>query len=87
MITGRAISIADLARLLSAEAGRPVVDRTGLNQTYDVDLRWAPASPAGVAPSDLPDFFAAVQEQLWLRLQPARGPVDRLVIDGAERPE
>ena len=58
-----------------------------LNQTYDVDLRWAPASPAGVAPSDLPDFFAAVQEQLWLRLQPARGPVDRLVIDGAERPE
>jgi len=86
LITGRAISILDLARLLSAEAGRPVVDRTGLNQTYDVELRWAPASPAGVAPSELPDFFAAIQEQLWLRLQPARGPVDRLVIDGAERP-
>ena len=86
-ITGRAISILDLARLLSAEAGRPVLDRTRLTGTYDVDLRWAPASPAGVAPSDLPDFFAAIQEQLWLRLQPARGPVDRLVIDSAERPE
>jgi uncharacterized protein (TIGR03435 family) len=85
-ITGRAISIADLARLLSANAGRPVLDRTGLAETYDVELRWAPASPAGVAPSDLPDFFAAIQEQLWLRLQPARGTVDRLVIDSAERP-
>ena len=85
-ITGRAISILDLARLLSADAGRPVLDRTGLPGTYDVDLRWAPASPGGVAPSDLPDFFAAIQEQLWLRLQPARGPVDRLVIDSAERP-
>jgi uncharacterized protein (TIGR03435 family) len=85
-ITGRAISIQDLARLLSADAGRPVLDRTRLTGTYDVDLRWAPASPAGVAPSDLPDFFAAIQEQLWLRLQPARGPVDRLVIDSAERP-
>ncbi len=85
-ITGQAISILDLTRLLGAETGRPVIDRTGLNQTYDVDLRWAPASPERRAPSDLPDFFAAIQEQLWLRLQPARGPVDRLVIDGAERP-
>lgn len=85
-ITGRGISILDLARLLSPAAGRPVLDRTGLAGTYDVDLLWAPANPAGQAPSDLPDFFAAIQEQLWLRLQPARGPVDRLVIDGAERP-
>jgi uncharacterized protein (TIGR03435 family) len=85
-ITGRAISIPDLTRLLSAGAGRPVLDRTGLEATYDVDLRWAPANPAGQAPADLPDFFTAIQEQLWLRLQPARGPVDRMVIDSAERP-
>jgi bla regulator protein blaR1 len=85
-ITGRAISIPDLTRLLSSYAGRPVLDRTGLMGTYDIDLRWAPATPAGQAPADLPDFFTAIQEQLWLRLQPARGPVDRLVIDSAERP-
>jgi uncharacterized protein (TIGR03435 family) len=85
-ITGRAISMADLVRLLGGGAGRPVIDRTGLRATYDVDLQWAPASPAGQAPSELPDFFTAVQEQLWLQLQPARGPVDRMVIDGAERP-
>ena len=85
-ITGKAISIPDLARLLSAGAGRPVLDRTGLADTYDVDLRWAPASPTGQAPSELPDFFTAIQEQLWLRLQPARGPVERMVIDSAERP-
>jgi uncharacterized protein (TIGR03435 family) len=84
-ITGRALSILDLARLLSTGAGRPVLDRTGLSATYDVDLRWAPASPAGQAPSDLPDFFTAIQEQLWLRLhrRAARGP---MVIDSAERP-
>jgi uncharacterized protein (TIGR03435 family) len=86
-ITGRAISTLDLAKLLSASAGRPVVDRTGLTATYDVDLRWAPASPAGQSPADLPDFFTAIQEQLWLKLQPARGPVDRMVIDSAERPD
>jgi uncharacterized protein (TIGR03435 family) len=77
----------DLTQLLGVGAGRPVVDRTGLTATYDVDLRWAPATPAGQAPAELPDFFTAVQEQLWLKLQPARGPVDRMVIDAAERPQ
>lgn len=85
-IRGQAISMADLTRLLGVEAQRPVLDRTGLTGRYDIDLRWAPANPGGQAPSELPDFFTAIQEQLWLRLQPSRGPVDRLVIDGAERP-
>ncbi len=88
VITGHTISMGDLARLLSSEAGRPVFDGTGLLGTYDLELRWAPSTPSQpeTAPSDLPDFFTAVREQLGLRLQPSRGPVDRLVIDQVERP-
>jgi uncharacterized protein (TIGR03435 family) len=78
---------------------RPVVDRTGLSGKYDFDLEWADdesqfggklrkrASPDdGDHGDDKPDFFAAVQQQLGLRLDATRGPVDVLVIDQAERP-
>ncbi len=88
VITGHAVSMGDLARLLSGEAGRPVFDGTGLPGTFDIELRWAPSTPSQpeAAPSDFPDLFTAVREQLGLRLQPSRGQIDRLVIDRVERP-
>jgi uncharacterized protein (TIGR03435 family) len=67
---------------------RPVIDRTGLGGTYDVDLRFA-ASSLGAAAADapaLPSIFTALQEQLGLKLEPARGPVEVLVIDSVQRP-
>jgi uncharacterized protein (TIGR03435 family) len=72
---------------------RLVVDRTGLEGTYDLELRFTPefipsVAPGGIPPVDPggPSIFAAVQEQLGLKLEPQRGPVDVLVIDRVERP-
>lgn len=70
-----------------------VVDRTGLDGRYEIALEWTPdrAVPANggaapTAPSDKPSVFAALQEQLGLKLEPERGPVDVVVIDHIERP-
>jgi uncharacterized protein (TIGR03435 family) len=78
---------------LSSELQREVVDRTGLKGTFDVDLHWLPDnSPAGPQPgapppdTSTPSIFTAVQEQLGLKLQSTKGPVDVLVIDRIEHP-
>jgi uncharacterized protein (TIGR03435 family) len=79
---------------------RVVVDRTGLEGSYDVLLEWTPeprpfASAADMPPglpvpappsSGGPSIFSAVQEQLGLTLRPARAPVEVLLIDRIERP-
>jgi uncharacterized protein (TIGR03435 family) len=76
--------------------GRIVVDRTGLAGTFDIDLRWMPERPfidatqsAAATPmvdSSEPPLFTAIREQLGLKLERTRGPVDVLVIDRVERP-
>ena len=71
-----------IAGVLAHRAGQPVVDKTGLTGTYDFTLSYAPANDAN---SSLPDFFTALQEQLGLKLQPQKIPVDFLVIDHADR--
>jgi uncharacterized protein (TIGR03435 family) len=71
------------AGALGISIGDFVVDRTGLTGLYDFDLSYAPNATVN---SDLPSVFAAVQEQLGLRLEATRGPVDVLVIDGMEQP-
>lgn len=67
---------------------RPVVDRTGLTGTYDFDLRFAGAGLGAAYPdaSNLPSIFTAFQEQLGLKLETSRGPVEMFVIDSVERP-
>jgi uncharacterized protein (TIGR03435 family) len=72
-----------IARGLWLQLGRVVVDRTGLQGSYDVALEYAPDLST---PSDLPSIFTAVQEQLGLKLESARGPVEVLVIDHVEHP-
>ena len=78
-------------RVLNA-VDRPVVDQTGLTDRYDFQLKWTPdnaaAPTAGAAanPDDPPDLFTAIQQQLGLKLEAARLPVDVLVIDKAEKP-
>jgi uncharacterized protein (TIGR03435 family) len=67
---------------------RMVVDRTGLNGVFEFELRWSPddARATATAPNDSPSIFAALQEQLGLRLESRRGPVEFLVVDSVERP-
>jgi uncharacterized protein (TIGR03435 family) len=86
-----ATTMADVARNLSPIAGRSVVDKTGLTGGFDLDLSWAPepqpsADAAARPASDLPSLFTAVQEQLGLKLDSQRAPIETLVIDSAERP-
>lgn len=81
-LTAGRITLETLAIMLSGPAGRLVFDRTGLAGSFDVDLEWS----ADQAPSDAPSIFAAVQEQLGLKLDFVREPVDVVVIDHVERP-
>jgi len=88
--------MSNLARLLRGRVGRPVIDRTGLEGSYDLelesssDLGLRQASPGSAGADTLtPDglsLFTAMQEQLGLRLEASRGDVDVLVIDHVERP-
>jgi uncharacterized protein (TIGR03435 family) len=77
-----------LSSMLSTQLGRPVLNRTGLDGRFDITMTWSPSLTAGVdTPSDdRAGLFTAVQEQLGLRLQPERAPIEVLVIDNIERP-
>jgi uncharacterized protein (TIGR03435 family) len=81
------------AYLTTLNLGREVQDRTGLTGRYDLKLDFAPltatapsAESAAPAPDAAPDIFTAIQEQLGLKLEPARGPLRTLVIDHIEKP-
>ena len=85
------------ATTLSGFVGRPVVDRTGLNGGFDFNLTWTPEqTPQGPRPLGAPEpppvdpngpsLFTALREQLGLKLESTKGPVDVLVIDRAEKP-
>ena len=77
-----------LAKQLPTAVGRPVVDRTGLTGRYDFQLSWS-SDAVSTVPSEQerpPSIFIALQEQLGLKLESARGPVELLVIDHAEKP-
>src|SRR4030095_319382 len=88
----RAIDMRGFATVLwrRANVGRPVTDRTGLTGDFDIDLFYAPygenINGAPIPTDGLPSIFTAVQEQLGLRLDSARGPIDVLVIDRLSPP-
>jgi uncharacterized protein (TIGR03435 family) len=83
-LDGAGVSIAGLIANLSRLAvDRAIIDKTGLDATYDVHLEWA-ADPLADDPGGA-SIFAALQEQLGLKLESAKGPVEVLVIDRVER--
>ena len=87
MFLAGGITMDSFARNLGSRAGRIVIDRTGLAGYYELALNYDPRRDAsGGAPSDAPSLFTALQEQLGLRLEPGRAPVQALVIDRIERP-
>jgi uncharacterized protein (TIGR03435 family) len=81
-LISQAVPINRLAQTLSQQLGTRVIDKTGLAGKYDFTLQWAPDEDPGGGPS----IFTAVREQLGLRLESAKLPVECLVIDHVERP-
>jgi uncharacterized protein (TIGR03435 family) len=87
-----------VANTLTRFLSRTVIERTGLTGNFDLDLEYTPdqmplSGPGGlplpatlVPSSDGPAIFTAVQEQLGLKLESTKGPVDVLVIDHVEQP-
>jgi uncharacterized protein (TIGR03435 family) len=83
-LEGAGESTATIAQFLSYAVKQPVVDHTGLTGAYDIKLSYAPLNATN-ADSTNPDIFTAIQEQLGLKLVPAKVPVDYLVIDHVDR--
>lgn len=89
---GRGITIGSLVVYLSGTLGQPVLDKTGLNGHYDAKLQWTPDDAGGLSQasggsSDTgPSLFSALQEQLGLKLESAKEPMDTIVVDHLERP-
>ena len=94
---GGKVPMAEFARTLSLVTSRTVIDRTGFGGFFDVQMTFLPdeSTPAMPPPppdvaaaleSKTPSILSALQEQLGLKLESTRGPVEVIVIDHAERP-
>jgi uncharacterized protein (TIGR03435 family) len=98
LLAGQRVTMEQVAGVLAQfpDVGRIVRDRTGLAGAFDIDLKFSPAFPAAANPDAAsgpnpandsgPSIFTALQEQLGLKLESTKGPVDVLVIDHVERP-
>ena len=99
-LTSNGIQLNRFADILSRIVGRTVIDKTGLKGYYDFTLRYTPdesqgqmmpGGPGGgdaAPPPDAsgPNLFTALQEQLGLKLEPQKGPVEQLIIEHVEKP-
>ena len=95
MLITNAATMSFLAKLLTSELGRPVLDQTNLKGRFDIRLEWTPDAQAtpdvdggdlDATRTDLPGLFTALREQLGIEVKAGRGPVEFLAIDSAEKP-
>lgn len=80
------MGMSQLVSYLSSILGRGVIDETQLKGPYVLSLKWTPDDRPAPASEGAPSLVTAIQEQLGLRLESAKGPVDVMVIDQAEKP-
>ena len=96
-VVGRGANMGNFRNFMQGNVmDRPVVDQTGIEGRYDFQLDWTPDefqfSPIGVkappAPENAahPDLYTAIQQQMGLKLEAVRAPVDVMVVDRVERP-
>jgi uncharacterized protein (TIGR03435 family) len=100
LLRGTAQNMGALARMLSGQAGRQVIDKTELKGLYDIELKFTPSQPMQLPPGmtlppgvTLPEadpnqasIFTAVQEQLGLRLESSKASLESIVVDHVEKP-
>jgi uncharacterized protein (TIGR03435 family) len=86
VLTSKGASMADLAAALADEVHRQVNDKTGLTGHADITLKWSDDVAAQQGGPNVISIFTAIEDQLGLKLQPSKGPVDTLVIDRVEMP-
>jgi uncharacterized protein (TIGR03435 family) len=85
-VTAKGATVDVFARMLADLLMKPVLNRTGLTGIFDIKLDFAPLeTTANDTPA--PSLFTAIQEQLGLKLEATKGPVEVLVIDSAEKPD
>ena len=98
VMKGTRTTMSNLAMVLSRQMERPVLDRTGLSGLYDFEMNYTPDNGCGSRQpdggtansetlTDRPSIFTAIQEQLGLKLESIKGPVEVIVIDSVEKPE
>jgi uncharacterized protein (TIGR03435 family) len=99
VLAGTAIEIAKLAGTLQVQMDRPILDKTGVSGLYDIHLEFGPvdvssasvaqtgAPQSATADTSAPSLFTALENQLGLKLRPAKGSVQVFVIDHAEKPD
>lgn len=85
-LTAQDIPMISLAKSLAGQVHRTVIDKTGLTGNFDLALQWSNDESTEAGAESDPTIFTAVQEQLGLKLQPAKGPVETLVVDHAAMP-
>jgi uncharacterized protein (TIGR03435 family) len=94
-LSGKTVTVAEFANVLSVFVERPVMDRTAITGNFDIDLppwsRLAQSNPVSDERERIPDpasapVFTALQERLGLELEPTKSSLDVLVIDHIERP-
>ena len=96
-VEGQRLPMGGLANYLQTLLGQPVADKTGLKGVYNFKLEWTPdetqsgkpgaqTTPGNVSDEIGPSIFTALQEQLGLKLETAKGSVETVVIDHAEKP-
>ncbi len=86
MYEGTGVTVKSLASQLGNVLGKPVRDTTGLTGLYDINLRFRPEETTADN-ADAPSIFSALQEQLGLKLLPDKGPIEMLVVEGAQKPD
>jgi uncharacterized protein (TIGR03435 family) len=84
-LNGKEVPIAQLLANLGDILHRPVVNETGSSGSFTVTLEWAPEEN-GAAASDKPSLFTAIQEQMGMKLESVKRPIEVLIVDRAERP-
>nr|WP_254059710.1 TIGR03435 family protein [Granulicella sp. L46] len=95
LIEGNNLTLPEVAQALTQEAsadlGRVVLDKTRIAGRYDITLKWTPDTDSNPTTDSSaidagPSLFTAIQEQLGLKLEPSKGPVEVLVVDNVEMP-